>query len=245
MKNYLAVWFAGGAAVLLTVLAAEWLVDTAPAPVAAAQVAHHDTQTGAAAADADDERDTASWAESITGRPLFTIGRRPPKTAAGGRTAAATGLPRLAGIIISPAGRRAIFMPDGGKPMVVAEGASLDDAKISAIRVDRVVVNSAARGVQTVFLTFDHNRPAGNTPMFNPGFNPSFPNPGFNPGVPGPTGVPILPQRQVIIPGQDNAPANGAADDQDDSNDAPAQPVQNAIVPQLPFRNPATPRGRE
>jgi hypothetical protein len=248
VKNRLALWFAGGAACLVIILAAEWLVD-APAPqVKATQAVHHEAKAGAATDEAADERDTAGWAEAINARPLFSIGRRPPKSEGGGRTMAATGLPRLAGVIISPAGRRAIFMPDGGKPMVVAEGGLLDDAKIVAIRADRVLVSSTVHGAQTLYLSYDHNRSAGGTvppPTFaNPGFNPTFPNPGFNPAVPGPPGPPIF-RPQAAPPAADNAPANGAPDDPEDTNDGPeVQPVQNAVVPQLPFRNPAS-RGRE
>jgi hypothetical protein len=248
VKNYLALWFAGGTAALLLILAAEWLAAASPPKLATTQVAHHDAKTGASADDTTEERDTAGWAEGITARPLFAIGRRPPKAEAGMHAIAATGLPRLAGIFISPAGRRAMFMPDGGKPLVVAEGGQLDDAKIIAIHADRVMVNSTSHGAQTLYLSFDHNKTIGGPtpPVFpNAGFNPTFPNPGFNPGVPGSPGAPIFrPQPQVIIPGADNSPANGAADDQDDSNDAsPAQPVQNAVTPQLP--HPVGPRGRE
>jgi len=65
----------------------------------------------------------------ILGRPLFTPGRRPPSEAASGPAE-----PRLAGIVISPGGRKAIFAGDGdARAQVVAPGGNAGVWHIVAI----------------------------------------------------------------------------------------------------------------
>jgi hypothetical protein len=121
-------------------------------------------------------------------------------------------------------------MPDGGKPVVLAEGASIEDGTIRQIALDRVIVASS-KGDMTLYPSFDHNRtpPAPivpNTPLFQ-----------------GVYGAGTLPQ---------GLPANGPAqaadsnsDDNDDSN-PPQPPVMRSPIPPAPggFRNPMFPRGR-
>ena len=76
-----------------------------------------------------------------------TPATRPPLTGCRGfRALSSTGV-----------SRRAIFVPDGGKPMVLSEGASLDDGKISRIASDHVMF-AGPRGDVTLYLAFDHNR---------------------------------------------------------------------------------------
>jgi len=231
-------WFAGACAVLGLLLVSEWLpAAEAPVivPVAISQKAPHGAKSGAADAaadaDADDsDKDSGSWAETILGRPLFALNRRPAKAHGGGARIAASGLPRLSGIIIAGASRRAIFMPDGGKPVVLAEGASIEDGTIRQIAVDRVIVAST-KGDMTLYPSFDHNRtpPAPivpNTPMFQ-----------------GPYGAGTLPPG---LPG--NAAVQAADANSDDNDDSPPQPPTMRPTPIPPpggFRGtPMFPRGR-
>jgi hypothetical protein len=238
-------WFAGACATLLLVLFAEWLPSGEPSGVAVRIPAQHARPHGVPAAsgsDSDNDKDTDSWAETITARPLFTIGRRPPK-AASNRPSAASGLPRLSGIIVTRFSRRAIFMPDGGKPIVLAEGANLDEDTVRLIATDHVVL-AGPKGDMTIYPSFDHNRTVP-APVLPPS-GPMFRGPG---GVGGPNG--FIPR---FVNGEPNPALNqsagqGAAqnsddDDNDDSGSPP--PAFNQGRPQMPgaFRNPMIPRGR-
>jgi hypothetical protein len=242
VRSNLAIPFYGAIGVLALALIVEWLPGGEPPPVPPARFHHI-----AATAQEGDAKDTAAWAEAINQRPLFTVGRHPPKSGHGHQHTLDTGLPRLAGIMITPWGRRAIFMPDGGKPLTLAEGASLDDDTIRQIRSDRVVL-TGPKGEVILHLTYDKSRPTGllttTTPNFpqpgfpqgfpNPGFpNPNFPNQGFNPAPP------IFPGQQ---PGQQ--PAASQSDD-DNSDNAPAAPRPFMTPPFPGFRGPNIPRGRE
>jgi hypothetical protein len=226
----------GAAAALVLILIVEWLPASQPAALPPARVPHL-----APADQTADSKDTSDWADAILQRPLFTVGRKPAKSDHGPHTTAGSGLPRLAGVIIMPAGRRAIFMPDGGKPVTVAEGASLDDCTVRQIRPDRVGL-ACPKGETVLLLTFDKTHPGGlvttAAPAFpQPGMTPGFPNPGFNPGfnpaVPGFQGQPPQPVQ----------PQNDNSDDSSDSTPAPAPPPQAPIFPGP--RGPNIPRGRE
>jgi len=140
-------------------------------------------------------RETADWAASVLQRPLFSASRKPARTAKPGSAAAPSSMPRLAGIMITPQGRRAIFASTGaGKPLVLAEGGSVNDVVIRAIQADRVILASGA----VMLPTYDKTRVpgVGGTQPFvpiapnfqQPGFqNPAFQNPAFqNPGFPAP-----------------------------------------------------------
>ena len=223
------------AAILTVALAAEWMpVGDAP-PVLVPPPSLH--ARGAAGEPDSVAKDTESWARTIDARPLFNMNRRPAKTVDGKTVVASTGLPRLSGIMISSAGRRAIFSPEGGKAQTLAEGASLDDYTIRKISADRVVL-SGAKGEMVLKPAYDGSRAAGETgqpgfqppafqtpgiaqPIFNPGFRP----PGFQPGQPSPA-----------------APVANAADD--DSDDASPTPQPVAPQPFPGFRGPFIPRGR-
>jgi hypothetical protein len=241
MKRTLAAPFYGACAILVAILPLEWLPSAEPPPVkpAASQRLVTPTDTGT------DTKDTGEWADTVLARPLFTVGRRAPKSAGGAHQAANTGLPRLAGIMITMAGKWAIFAPDGGKPLVLKEGAALDDATIRTIQRDRVLV-SGPKGDQVLLPTFDHARTGQltpTTPVFpQPGLNPGFPNPGFNPAFNGRPNfpMPMQPQSQPPLPG-------GPGDANDDTGDAPNPPPQPQMAQPLqsPFpgqRNPAFPR---
>ncbi len=106
---------------------------------------------------------TSESVATILARPLFDPHRRPQPGAADGAPAA-TGLPRLAGLIVGPSGRAAIFASDaGGKPTVVAEGARIGPYLVQSIQADEAVVRGPD-GVLTLHPTFQSappDQPAG------------------------------------------------------------------------------------
>jgi hypothetical protein len=228
MSRQLMLAYFGALGALLLLLVIEWLPPGEILPATAVRIPHvtHPV-TGIEA------KDTATWAESIIARPLFSVSRRPPKAKSTGGPAADTGLPRLSGIMITPAGRRAIFMPEGGKPRTLAEGAVLDENTIRQIRANEVLL-SGPKGDIVLRPTYDKQQHASGfvvptpgfpQPGFNPGFNPAF-NPAFNP-------QPFQPQPPP--------PANN--DDQGDTPPANPPPPQPVPAPFMGFRGP--PRGRE
>jgi hypothetical protein len=223
------------AAALVLVLIVEWLPASEPAPLPPARLPHL-----APADQTADSKDTSDWADAILQRPLFTVTRKPPKSERGPHTSGGSGLPRLSGVIIMPTGRRAIFMPDGGKPVTVAEGASLDDCTVRQIRPDRVGL-ACPKGETVLLLTYDKTHPAGLLTPAGPTFpqqpmNPGFPNPGFNPGF-----NPAVPGFQ----GQPPQPTQPQNDNTDDNADAAPTPPPQPAPPYPGFRGPNIPRGRE
>lgn len=244
MRRSLAVPFYGACVLLVVILPLEWLPTPDPPPVKPAATPHL-----AAAADSGAEaKDTGEWADTVLGRPLFTVGRRPPKTVGGTHVASSSGLPRLAGIMITPTGKRAIFAPDGGKPLVLSEGAALDDATIRTIRRDSVLV-SGPKGDEVLWPSYDHAAKTGlmspTVPTFpQPGMNPGFPNPGFNPAFNNRPNFPMPPQPQPQPPPQ--PPQGTSGDNNDDNGDvSDAIPPTVQVPPPTPFpgqQNPAFPR---
>jgi hypothetical protein len=194
----------GLAAFFALVLALEWLVPAGSAIPATAQGVHLVT---AARPSAPPLRKTADWAATILARPLFSISRRPPRVVARGPAETAVGEARLSGIMISRYGRHAIFAPDGGgKPLVLAEGASVNDSTIRSIQADRVVLASGA----VLHPTYDRNRSTlTTTPPFQPAMMPNFGQPGFNnPAFPPNFQTPGFPppafQPPAFVPGEGN-----------------------------------------
>jgi hypothetical protein len=174
---------------LAVILALEWLLPDPPPP-AGTPVALLRSRPPAAIA----TRDTGDWVETVLARPVFSISRRPPKVAAGGHAETAAGEARLSGIMITRAGRRAIFAPEGGgKPLVLAEGASVNQSTIRSILADRVVLAGGAvlrpsydrnRSNQTTppfFQTIQQNFPAAPNPYLPNFAQPNFPQPGLQP----------------------------------------------------------------
>jgi hypothetical protein len=102
------------------------------------------------------------WAAASLARPLFNPDRRPIAPAASGSDAAA-GLPRLSGIMITPAGRRAIFAATGGgKPVVVVEGGTVGGNLVQSITIGEVVL-IGPDGRHSLHPTFDRALPAAMT----------------------------------------------------------------------------------
>ena len=89
-------------------------------------------------------RDAATLTEVTTGltqRPLFRPGRRaPPSERTETVSDAPSERPRLAGVIIGPAGRTAIFAGADGKSVAVAPGSSIGRFSIKTILPDRVTL---------------------------------------------------------------------------------------------------------
>jgi hypothetical protein len=91
-------------------------------------------------------------------RPLFNPDRRPARQAGGAAVSGAGGpvLPRLAGIIIDPAGGVAIFAPAvaGEKPLAVPVGGTLSAWTVVAIAPREVRVRGP-EGESTLHVAFD------------------------------------------------------------------------------------------
>jgi hypothetical protein len=134
---------------------------------------------------------------AILARPLFSPSRRPPQ-AKGGKMADDTGLAdsRLAGIVIEPGHRFAIFAPEGAKLLTVTEGQTVSGWRIEAI-TPRDVSLTGPDGTRTLQPKFDPN--LAPPPQPTPRAAPAFPIPNFRaaPGV-----VVPRPGAPVFIPGQ-------------------------------------------
>ncbi len=73
----------------------------------------------------------------ILARPLFSPLRRPPAPP----VADIAKLPRLSGIMVTGSSRYAIFAPQGGKPVVAAEGQSIGPYEIRRITTALVTID--------------------------------------------------------------------------------------------------------
>jgi hypothetical protein len=129
-----------------------WEVDAfAPAPD---PIASPHSAAAVAAPEATPPDHTNDWVASILARPLFSQDRHPP---AEGATVVAgpelAGLPRLSAVLVGPFGRTAIFSPDGGKPIIVAEGSQIAAWTVRAIEANAVEIEGPD-GKQTVHPTF-------------------------------------------------------------------------------------------
>jgi hypothetical protein len=91
---------------------------------------------------APDQQDRGQeWVATILARPLFSRDRRPLAAPGQNAAVAATSVPRLTGILISPLGRTAIFAAvNGGKPIVVSEGGHLGRFVVQSIDVGQVTI---------------------------------------------------------------------------------------------------------
>lgn len=146
----------------------------------------------------------ARWAATILARPLFSPGRRPPAAAAAAPSIAAPTLPRVAGIVVTPAGRRAIFAEKGTKPLVLGEGGQISGFTVQSIQAGQVTVRGP-EGVRVLSPTFD---PDAAPPASAPGAPPAPPGlsipglPGFQlqPRPAGLGGIPGLAVPQLLSP---------------------------------------------
>ncbi len=171
-------------------------------------------------------RAAEQWAATVLARPLFTISRRPPRVETSRGTAAAPDQARLSGILIGRFGRQAIFAPEGGgKPLVLGEGAQINESRIQSIQPNQVILASGA----VLTPSFDKNR-APSTP-FMPGVGP----PGFPGFVNGQMPQVGLPMRPVMpVPQADTE----AGDNGQEAAPQPA-PLPGMPTPVPVFRGPA------
>jgi general secretion pathway protein N len=97
---------------------------------------------------------------TILARPLFNPNRRPVETASGGEP----GLTRLTGVMMSAAGKTAIFAgAANGKPLVVGEGARVGRYLVGSIESDAVTVIGPG-GQRVLHPVFDPNPPPAKLP---------------------------------------------------------------------------------
>ncbi len=107
-----------------------------------------------------DATQVQAWVTTILARPLFETSRRPPATAATATSESA--FPRLAGIMISPGRREAIFaVPGKSQPVVVTAGSRLNGVLIKTIQVGEISVVDS-HGTRTIHPSFD--KTAGGAP---------------------------------------------------------------------------------
>lgn len=126
---------------LLAVIATETLQAPAPATAAAPIQA---SRLPAAAVD-----DGAAFVPIILARPLFALDRR-PKAGPAAVGPVSDDMPRLAGILIDPTQRRAIFQPSGdGKPLTLVVGDQIAGWQIQQIAADGVTL-TGPKGTQTL-----------------------------------------------------------------------------------------------
>lgn len=79
--------------------------------------------------------------ERMLARPLFNQNRRPLADTSGMIAQAPKTLPRLTGVVVSPAGGFAIFTNiEGGKPIVVRQGDQLGAAVVEAVGAGQVTL---------------------------------------------------------------------------------------------------------
>lgn len=113
-----------------------------------------------------DAKQVQAWVATILARPLFEPSRRPPSIAA--TVGSGPSFPRLAGIVITPHRREAIFAVPGKKePVVVTAGSRLAGVLITAIENDEVSV-SDEHGTRKIRPSFDTTTGQGPAPTALP-----------------------------------------------------------------------------
>ncbi len=104
------------------------------------------------------------WVATIIERPLFSPTRRPSATAAGpaGKPVAEEAAPRLAGVLVSAAGRGAIFARSGDKPILAREGDRVGPYLVRSIAAGQVTV-VGPHGVAVLHPAFASSHATGPT----------------------------------------------------------------------------------
>ena len=158
-----------GVVVLASVVALEAMTGPAP-PVVPQPRPAEAGRPGPASILADR---SPGWVETILARPLFNADRRPVAAAAMALAGPNAGtLPRLAGLVITPGARYAIFAAgDGGKQVAVAEGGRIGAYTVG--RIDNAGVSVTGPGGEHVihpsFATGSESAAADKAP---PGLTP-------------------------------------------------------------------------
>jgi general secretion pathway protein N len=98
--------------------------------------------------------EAAAWSATILQRPIFRPDRRPLAPDA----AAALPLPRLSAIVITAAGRTAIFSGDDGKSTAIQAGGVIDGYRVDSISPGEVKLTGPA-GSKTLRPQFDPDAP--------------------------------------------------------------------------------------
>lgn len=115
------------------------------------------------------------WVAAVLARPLFSPDRRPAAAPVSTASNRVPGLPRLAGILVGPSGRSAIFAADGSKPIVAQEGGHVGAYTIKAIETAQVQL-AGPDGTRVLNPSFDSapGKTAGTTaaPVRRPGQAP-------------------------------------------------------------------------
>jgi hypothetical protein len=98
------------------------------------------------------------WVATILARPLFSPDRRAPLDEAQSSATAPDVLPRLTGVLVSPAGKTAIFAnPIGGKPIALREGGRIGGFTVQAIEAGQVTL-TGPEGAKVLRPTFEPGR---------------------------------------------------------------------------------------
>ena len=135
------------AAVLSAALVLEMVAGQDPdddPPTRLAPPAAADAATAPASGTEGAGDDLGRLTRTILARPLFSPNRRlasHASTAAGDLVF--NSLPRLAGVVVAPGGRRAIFAPAEGRPLVVPEGGHIGRYVVRAIMPGQVTLSDA------------------------------------------------------------------------------------------------------
>lgn len=100
--------------------------------------------------------DNDAWTLTALARPLLNPGRRPHSAPASSATLPASP-PRLAGTVVSPAGKRAIFAASG-KPAIAEEGDHIGAWTVQAISAGTVTLLGPG-GTQELRVSFEQSVP--------------------------------------------------------------------------------------
>lgn len=131
-----------------------------------------------------DPGQAARAVEASLARPLFSPSRRPPAAPAATPGAAPPSLPRIAGVVVTSAGRRAIFAAkNGAKPLVVGEGGQVGAFTVQSIGTGQVTV-LGPEGERVLKPAFDPDPPPS---------RPALPLPLPGAAVPSAFAIPGLP----------------------------------------------------
>ncbi len=129
-----------------------------------------------------------SRAKSLLARPLFSPARRPADGVVQDAPSPASPLPRLSGVIVTPAERWAIFVSSGGTPAALREGDRLNGFVVQGIRPGQVSLRNTY-DVRLVVPTHGQAEPVqASAPVGLPGFPLQPPRPAL--GTPRPPSRP-------------------------------------------------------
>lgn len=147
-------------------------VDETPSPAAAASQRAAAPMAPGPRNEPGDQ--VARQVATILARPLFSPSRRSENAAPVPVHGTAPALPRLAGVMVSPDGKSAIFAgTGGGKPVVIQEGAHIGEYVVGSIDVGTVTIVGPG-GHRVLRPAFDPN-PAPKTVSVVPAIEPSAP----------------------------------------------------------------------